>query len=390
MKCDIIIPVWDQLEFTKECVDAILKNTHYPYRLILIDNGSEFETKNYLKNLEKNRPKEVMLVNNDENLGFVKAVNQGLKHSDSPYVCIMNNDTIPAPGWLERMIEFADSHDEVGLVNPQCDGHGNMPLDEYAQILSRDRGKYMEMNQCQGFCMLIKREAVERVGYLDEAFGIGGFDDTDYSMRAHIAGYRCVAIKDAYVYHRLHSSFNASGDREDWVRRNRRIYYDKWGAHLRVGVAVSLNNASRGAISQVMTLAYGLAREWAWVHIWINSRRERPMIKSEIADFFEKAGLAPHQNIRVDYFDLPDTLFDVALSGKLLERIRQRMKDKRFDAVVMLDGTAFNILPRIGKILKVRIIRRSLGESADGARDAAREIAGAIKLGKTEYASSAV
>ena len=60
MKCDIIIPVWDQLEFTKECVDAILKNTHYPYRLILIDNGSEFETKNYLKNLEKNRPKEAI------------------------------------------------------------------------------------------------------------------------------------------------------------------------------------------------------------------------------------------------------------------------------------------------------------------------------------------
>ena len=390
MKCDIIIPVWNQLEFTRECIEAIIKNTSYPYRLILVDNASDEATKRYLEGVRDRSSLEIELIRNEENLGFVKAVNQGLRISDSPFVCVMNNDTIPAPGWLERMIDFAACHPDVGLINPQCNGHGNMKIDDYARGLAKKRGEYMEMNQCQGFCMLIKREAVERVGYLDEAFGIGGFDDTDYSMRAHIAGYRCVAIKDAYVYHRLHSSFNASGDREDWVRRNRRIYYDKWGAHLRVGVAVSLNNASRGAISQVMTLAYGLAREWAWVHIWINSRRERPMIKSEIADFFEKAGLAPHQNIRVDYFDLPDTLFDVALSGKLLERIRQRMKDKRFDAVVMLDGTAFNILPRIGKILKVRIIRRSLGESADGARDAAREIAGAIKLGKTEYASSAV
>ena len=72
----------------------------------------------------------------------------------------------------------------------------------------------MEMNQCQGFCMLIKREVIERIGYLDERFGIGGFDDTDYSMRAYRAGYKSVSVYSSYVYHKEHKSFDKIGKRK--------------------------------------------------------------------------------------------------------------------------------------------------------------------------------
>ena len=198
MRCDIIIPIWNQPAFTKECIAIVVRNTNplrSPYRLILIDNGSDSETRDYLKSLSI-KDVDVMLIRNEQNLGFVKAVNQGLKASNAPYVCLLNNDTITSPGWLERLADFAESHKDAGLLNPVCDGHLDTPIDEYARRLESNKGRYMEMNQCFGFCMLIKREVIDRIGYLDEAFGIGGFDDTDYSMRAHKAGYRSVCVHD--------------------------------------------------------------------------------------------------------------------------------------------------------------------------------------------------
>ena len=84
MTCDIIIPIWNQPEATKECVENIVKKTKYPYRLILIDNGSEPEAKIYLESLKIAGKPEVALIRNEKNLGYVKAVNQGLRISSAP------------------------------------------------------------------------------------------------------------------------------------------------------------------------------------------------------------------------------------------------------------------------------------------------------------------
>ena len=111
--CDIIIPVWNQPDITKNCLEAIKDNTGYPYKLILIDNGSDNETRLYLDGLARNHHPEVRVIRNEQNLGFVKAVNQGLRTSSTPYICIMNNDTLPAPGWLEGLVEFAELNKDM-------------------------------------------------------------------------------------------------------------------------------------------------------------------------------------------------------------------------------------------------------------------------------------
>ena len=377
MKCDIIIPVWNQPEFTKSCIDSILKNTAYPYRVILVDNASEKETKEYLEGLKKEYGASFELIRNEENAGFIKAVNQALKVSSAPYVCIMNNDTVAASGWLERMVDFAETHKDVGLINPQCDGHADMPIDVYARNLVSLKGVYMEMNQCHGFCMLVKREVVEKIGSLDEQFGIGGYDDTDYSMRAHLAGYRCVAIKDAYVYHRLHTSFNKAGTREEWVRRNRKAYYNKWGKHLRMGLVASLRPADDDLLRRLIAFAYGLAREWTWVHIWINSAQETSKIKERIGALAAEAGYPPHQNIRIDCFDAPGFLFDMSLSAKLIERLRRRMRDKSFDALVLFDG-GYKFLAAVARLLGIHTVQLSLGEDLEW-ESKGKAIAGFVK-----------
>jgi len=72
MTCDIIIPVWNQLSFTRNCVDSILKNTDAGYRLIIIDNASDKETRDYLESLKSLSHPPVLLVRNEKNVGFIR------------------------------------------------------------------------------------------------------------------------------------------------------------------------------------------------------------------------------------------------------------------------------------------------------------------------------
>jgi hypothetical protein len=254
-----------------------------------------------------------------------------------------------------------------------------MAIDDYAKTLAKNRGQYMEMNQCQGFCMLIKREVIDKIGYLDTSFGIGGFDDTDYSMRAHLANYRSVAIRDSYVYHRLHGSFDEAGNRDEWVKRNQKVYYDKWGKHLRVGMAIPLGSPDAAAISKILLFAHGLAREWSWVYIWLNSTGDKGLIKKKLEEAMDESGLAPHQNIRIDYFNLPKIAFDMVILGKLLERLRPRMHDKRFDSLVTSDSGIIKFLGPFVKGLGVGSFEASFNEDGSDWYDRGRETALAIK-----------
>jgi glycosyltransferase involved in cell wall biosynthesis len=82
--CDIIIPIWNQMSLTKRCLESIREKTGIPYRLILIDNGSEEETRQYLASLAGNGGWRGVLIRNDENLGYIRAINQGLRVSTAP------------------------------------------------------------------------------------------------------------------------------------------------------------------------------------------------------------------------------------------------------------------------------------------------------------------
>ncbi|MFH1753517.1 MAG: glycosyltransferase family 2 protein [Candidatus Omnitrophota bacterium] len=326
MKCDIIIPVWNQAECTRRCVESVKKNTRYPYRLILIDNGSESETGDYLARLASDSAN-ILLIKNRENLGFIKATNQGLEASDAPYACLMNNDAEATPGWLETMVAVAESDNGIGLVNPRSGPPGK----EKSFFSSRRR--YIETNQCMGYCMLIKREVLEKIGRLDEAFGVGGFDDTDFSKRAHMAGYKSVCAKDACVYHKWHTSFNEAGGREESVRENEAIFFNKWGRYLRIGYPI-IGIEQEGFLSDMKT-SLGLAREWNWVHAWL------AMDKSAKTRL-EKLDLPEHQSLRVFGMSGIRPIFCIEVLFRLIER--RMKKRKSFDAVVVSDKRLFNTL----------------------------------------------
>ncbi|MBI4313197.1 MAG: glycosyltransferase family 2 protein [Candidatus Omnitrophica bacterium] len=239
--CDIIVPIWNQPELTRRCLQRVLCSTQTPYRLILIDNGSEIQTQKFLTDFAKEHPEKTLRVRNEQNLGFIKATNQGLRASGAPYACLLNNDTVVAKGWLEEMIRIAESDSSIGLVNANSNTFGQKPssariegIEACARSLHGQRGQIRELATAVGFCLLIRRSVIQAVGFLDEAFGMGNFEDADFSQRARVAGYRSVLALGAYVYHEEKVSFKRRPGWEEDFDRNRRIYHRRWGKPLRI------------------------------------------------------------------------------------------------------------------------------------------------------------
>lgn len=271
MRCDIIIPIWNQLNYTKQCLASIIEHTRYPFRLIIIDNGSDKETRQYLESLKEDADIEYTLVRNEENLGWIKAVNQGLKMSEAPYACIMNNDTQVTDGWLGKMVRIAEKEPDIGLVNPSWEKPRRASVQSYAKFLEKYNGQYIEIDWCRGFCILIKQEAIKKVGFLDEIYGLGYYDDWDYSARAIKAGFRCVRAKDTFVYHHRNVSVSKRLKEGSWkqlLEKNKQIFYKRWGRPLRLVFILDKEFLQNTALNQFNDLWLPLLRDQHLIYIW--------------------------------------------------------------------------------------------------------------------------
>ncbi|UCB57628.1 MAG: glycosyltransferase family 2 protein, partial [Candidatus Omnitrophota bacterium] len=213
--------------------------THTPFRLIIVDNASDRETAQYLESARERNPKAVNIIRNNENLGWVKAVNQGLFYSQSSYVCVMNNDTVVYPGWLNQMTSVAEKEETIGLVNPLWELPRRYKArcgDYFNKVVSRQGGEYIETDWARGFCFLIKRKVINKIGGLDEAFSPGYYDDWDYSARAQEAGFRCVRAKGAFVWHYIGKTYSGVLGRrvaDELFQDKGKVFYRRWGRPLK-------------------------------------------------------------------------------------------------------------------------------------------------------------
>ncbi|MFH1190133.1 MAG: glycosyltransferase family 2 protein [Candidatus Omnitrophota bacterium] len=331
MRCDIIIPVWNQLDVTRECVDSILKNTGYSYRLIVIDNGSDAPARDYLAGLKEKGPAEVLLIRNDRNLGFVKAVNQGIVVSDASYLCIMNNDTIAAAGWLEEMVDVIEANPSIGLLNPSSNTSGQFPgemtIEDYTATLKAFKGQIQELYTCRGFCMVVTRDVIKRVGLLDEIYHVGYFDDTDYCKRAQKLGYKTARAKAAYVYHKENVSFKTLDNNRALFSDNEKTFFKRWGRHVRAGYFIDTESPG----DKVGRIATSVARSG-----------------HQIIVFVKKGSAWP---VAIDHFDirrvdLSPAFFGIASIYKILKRKRKKKLE-----VLLTDNKPFGGLLRLLKPL---------------------------------------
>ncbi|WP_127534306.1 methyltransferase domain-containing protein [Paenibacillus kobensis] len=238
MLTSIVMVTYNKLAYTVQCIDSIRRHTEDgTYELIVVDNNSEDGTPEWLE-----QQPDVRLIRNDSNAGFPKATNQGLEQAAGDLLMLLNNDTVAAPGWLDNLKRALLSGDDIGAVGPVTNNASystSIPvpyastddMEPFAADYNRsDPAKWEERIKLIGFCLLMKREAYEKAGPLDEQFGIGNFEDDDLCFRMLLSGYKLLLCRDTFIHH--YGSVSFGDDRSEFLKllaRNTDIFQQKWG-----------------------------------------------------------------------------------------------------------------------------------------------------------------
>lgn len=270
----IVILTHNQIKYTKKCIKSILKHTTSPFELILVDNGSTDTTIKYFEEIydfhelnkdmsdqieKKQETKRTVntyfpfnlnfsglkIVLNKKNQGFAGGNNRGLKVAKGKYVLLLNNDVVVTPGWLERLIECAENHPKAGIIGPRSNYVSGPQLvrkveynpinleglEDYAkQFASKNYRKSSRIIRVVGFCMLIKKQVIEKIGGLDSRYGLGNFEDDDFSLRAAISGFESWVAEDCFIHHFGNRTFvGANIDYKESLEKNWELFKEKWG-----------------------------------------------------------------------------------------------------------------------------------------------------------------
>jgi GT2 family glycosyltransferase len=242
-KISIIVITFNNLDYTKLCLESIKKNTEYPnYEVVIVDNASTDGTVEFIDgyySLHQN----ILFIKNKKNLGFAAANNQGAGVATGEYLIFLNNDTIVTPGWMFRLYRHIIKNPSAGMVGPVTNAIGNEAKIEvdYSELSDINTFAALRTPKYDGvsfniqvlalYCCLISRELYMRVGGLDERYRIGMFEDDDLSLKIELEGLNLICAEDVFIHHFHGISFKKHSDEE-----NQRIFHEnklkfekKWG-----------------------------------------------------------------------------------------------------------------------------------------------------------------
>lgn len=260
-KISIIVLTFNNLNINKLCINSILEKTAYPnYELIVVDNNSSDGTREYLMELSKENSN-IIVILNEENIGFAAGNNVGIKEADGDYIVLLNNDTIVTRGWLTALSKHMENDNKIGMCGPVTNSIGNEAEIEvnyhsmrelerfsYDYTSSHLNVVYKEINVLALFCTMIKKQVLTDCGYLDEHYGVGMFEDDDYAEAVKEKGYIITVAEDAFIHHFGSASFNKLEDEayQKIFNANKARFEEKWGkkwkAHkYREGITASTN-----------------------------------------------------------------------------------------------------------------------------------------------------
>ncbi len=237
MAIDILIPVYNGKEFLQPLFKSIIDNTSLPYRLLIADDKSpDKEIITILKKFKKdNLSINIQIVENEENLGFVKTINKLSKLTKNHFV-LLNTDTEVPPYWLERLMYPIFKMKNIASTTPFTNAgmvcsfpkyledneiFENIPLeqlDNYFQYVNFDK-TYIELISGVGFCMGMNKNLVDKIGMFDTIYGKGYAEESDWCQRARKNGFRNIHVTNLFVYHKHGGSFKNS-EKQRLTNRN--------------------------------------------------------------------------------------------------------------------------------------------------------------------------
>jgi O-antigen biosynthesis protein len=223
----IIVPVYAGLEESKRCIVSLLASLplqKIKTRIVIVDDCSPDPALSlYCKKISESNPSVNLLIN-EKNQGFVKSVNRGMQEAGDDDVILLNSDTAVANDWVDRLVAAAYRQDKTATVTPFSNNaticsyprfleSNPMPASETVKSLDKifsevNVEKTIELPTGHGFCMFIKRSAIDEIGLFDDkAFPRGYGEENDFCCRAHIAGWMNVLACNVFVFHEGSVSF---------------------------------------------------------------------------------------------------------------------------------------------------------------------------------------
>jgi hypothetical protein len=214
---DLIIPIYNARELTRRCVESVLRHATGDTRIVLIDDASpDPGIQQDLQAFAASDPR-VILTTNERNVGFVATANRAMRHAGGRDVLLLNSDTEVFEGFLDRLRAAAVHDETTGIVTPLSNsatiysipqfGDNDIPAGHTAGSMAKlvaalSRHARQEMPTAVGFCMYVRSEVLEKVGYFDEkTFGRGFGEEDDLCMRARKAGFKVRLCDDTFVWH---------------------------------------------------------------------------------------------------------------------------------------------------------------------------------------------
>ena len=240
----IVVLTYNQLEdCTKSCIESIYRYTDIKdFELIVVDNDSQDGTPEYLKSIEPNYSN-ISIILNDTNKGYSAGNNDGIKVSKGEYVILLNNDTLVSEDWLEQILKPFKKDKSIGMVGPISNSVGNEQRvnidglndknynEKIAKYIDDNKDIVTTTQRLGFFCVAIKKELIDKIGLLDEKFGIGMFEDDDYCYRATKENYKLVVTDGCFIYHKGSVSFKklTTDAYHEIFTKNKNYFLEKHG-----------------------------------------------------------------------------------------------------------------------------------------------------------------
>lgn len=246
-KVSIIILNWNGLDDTIECLESLKKITYPNYEVILVDNASEGNDVDVLKEKFGDY---IYIMENDKNYGFAEgnniAMRFALANSNPAYIFLLNNDTTVDPEFLSELVDTAESDATIGAVGPKilayykpdvvqsCGAKFNLWVGGYRwkqehKTASGQNKEIIEVDHVMGAAMLARASVLEGVGLFDPIF-FANWEETDWCMRVKEKGYKVIYNPEAKVWHKMCGSLPFHDTKRVYlILRNNIIFMRKHG-----------------------------------------------------------------------------------------------------------------------------------------------------------------
>jgi GT2 family glycosyltransferase len=231
--CSVVIPVHNRAALTARCLDALLAAPDDVLaEIIVVDDASTDSTPGVLAERS-----DVRVVRHNRNAGFATSCNDGVAAAGSEWVVLLNNDTIPQPGWLDSLVRYASASERVGAVGSKLlfpdrtiqhagvvfdheltprHVYLGFPADHPAVAKSR------EFQAITGACMLVRRDLFQETGGFDTAF-LNVYEDIDLCLRLRKSGYEVHYCHESVLYHLESATRGAESN-----ARNHDLFLERW------------------------------------------------------------------------------------------------------------------------------------------------------------------